>query len=236
MPADAVDLTDLTGDDVPAAAAAAAAVGGAARGGNVIDLLDSDSDSEENQAESPPPPRFVAGLSAWLASESDLRQASLRSARSSHPEEDRRPRKRPAPASGPAAGRRPQQAPKKTRGVIDLSGDAMKVTVELGQGAAAAPRAAASVSGGTSQSGGSGNRGEEDMWKCSICLDEMVNPASTTCGHIFCEECIKQCIKTAKKCPQCRKRLTAKSAYHRIYLPSSKPNGGGPPDDAFPAR
>jgi hypothetical protein len=228
MPAAAVDLTDLTEDDAPAAAAAAST--GTARGGDVIDLLDSsDSDSEENQADSP-----RSFLDLFLQ-----RQAALRG--SGHPEKDRRPGKRPAPASGAAAGRRPHQAPKKTRGVIDLSGDSMKVTVELGQGAtgaarAASPRAAASVSGGLTQSGGNGNRAEDDGWKCSICLDEMVNPASTTCGHIFCEECIKQCIKTAKKCPQCRKRLTAKSAYHRIYLPSSKPNGGGPPDDAFPAR
>ena len=219
----AVDLTDLTEDDVPAAAAAASA--GTARGGDVIDLLDSsESDSEENQTDSP-----RSFLHLFLQ-----RQAPLRGA--GRPEKDRLPRKRPVPDSGAAAVRRPHQAPKKTRGVIDLSGDSMKVTVELGQGAAAAPRAAASVSGGTTQSGGNGNRAEDDMWKCSICLDEMVNPASTTCGHIFCEECIKQCIKTAKKCPQCRKRLTAKSAYHRIYLPSSKPNGGGPPDDAFPAR
>lgn len=207
MPAFAVDLTDLTGDDAPprqvamrpsSAMATRTISGGAARGGDVIELLDSDSDSEPN------------------------------------PLEDRRPRKRPAPAGKSAAGRRPQQAPTKTRGVIDLSGERMKVTVELGTGAAAASRAPASLSGGTSQAGGNGNR-EDDMWKCSICLDEMVNPASTTCGHLFCEECIKQCLKTAKTCPQCRKRLTAKTAYHRIYLPPGRPSGGGPPDDAFPA-
>lgn len=162
-----------------------------------------------------------------LDSESDSEPSPLRSQRGG--------RKRSAPVGSAA---RPHQAPKKTRGVIDLSGDRMKVTVELGAGAAAAPRPLpASLSGGMSQTGASQHEGaQDDLWKCSICLDEMVNPASTTCGHLFCEGCIKQCLKTAKKCPQCRKRLTAKNAYHRIYLPSRRPDGGGPPDDAFPAR
>jgi hypothetical protein len=213
MPA-SVDLTDLTGDDeTPADAAAAAGTGAAGGSDDVIDLLDSDDESDTE-------PSAPSGRGAK--------------------------RSAPAGASAPAASRRrPSQPPARTRGVIDLSGDSMKVTVELGAGAAAAaraPLATASRSGGQSQggggsggNGGGGASGEDDMWKCSICLDEMVNPASTTCGHLFCEECIKQCLKTAKKCPQCRKRLTAKTAYHRIYLPSRRPDGGGPPDGAFPA-
>lgn len=207
MPPAAVDLTDLTGDDAPG----------------------DHRDAGHRRA--------MAAASGGAARGSDVIELldSDSDSEPNPPEEDQRPRKRPAPAGESAAGRRPHQAPAKTRGVIDLSGDRMKVTVELGTGAAAASPAPASLSGGTSQAGGSGNRDEDDMWKCSICLDEMVNPASTTCGHLFCEECIKQCLKTAKKCPQCRKRLTAKTAYHRIYLPSSRPNGGGPPDDAFPA-
>ena len=136
--------------------------------------------------------------------------------------------KRRAPSGASA-----RQAPSKPRGVIDLSGAQMKVTVEGGAAAAAAPAAAPAAS----SSGGGATPRPEDAWKCSICLDEMVNPASTTCGHVFCHDCIRNALKAApakgKKCPQCRKKLTLKQI-HRIYLPE-KPAGGGPPDSSFPA-
>ncbi|ONM56187.1 RING/U-box superfamily protein [Zea mays] len=48
----------------------------------------------------------------------------------------------------------------------------------------------------------------------------MEEPSTTTCGHIFCDTCIKQAIKVQKKCPTCRKGLKMNSV-HRIFLPNA---------------
>lgn len=59
----------------------------------------------------------------------------------------------------------------------------------------------------------------QNILKCSICLDSSVgnNPHSTTCGHIFCGDCIKSAIKIHKKCPMCNNPLNIKSI-HQVYL------------------
>jgi hypothetical protein len=46
--------------------------------------------------------------------------------------------------------------------------------------------------------------------KCAICLDEIEKPTATKCGHVYCEECIRELIraqKTKSRCPQCRKKV-----------------------------
>ncbi|NDW60396.1 hypothetical protein G0P98_28610, partial [Yangia sp. PrR004] len=43
----------------------------------------------------------------------------------------------------------------------------------------------------------------------------------TVCGHIFCQNCIKAAIQAQKKCPTCRKKLTA-GQQHRVYLPMTE--------------
>uniref|UniRef100_A0A061RK57 Ubiquitin-protein ligase zinc ion binding protein n=1 Tax=Tetraselmis sp. GSL018 TaxID=582737 RepID=A0A061RK57_9CHLO len=53
--------------------------------------------------------------------------------------------------------------------------------------------------------------------KCPICLGGIQNMTSTTCGHVFCQECIKQAVKAQKKCPTCRKPIMLRHL-HRIYL------------------
>lgn len=52
---------------------------------------------------------------------------------------------------------------------------------------------------------------------CGICLDDINSPHSTTCGHIFCGDCIKSALKMFKKCPYCNKKLKI-SNVHPIYL------------------
>ncbi|KAK2170952.1 hypothetical protein NP493_1120g00030 [Ridgeia piscesae] len=59
---------------------------------------------------------------------------------------------------------------------------------------------------------------------CPICLDHIEEIRrsrrrlmSTVCGHLFCSECIIDIIRTHKKCPTCRKRLT-QSQVHPVYL------------------
>lgn len=58
---------------------------------------------------------------------------------------------------------------------------------------------------------------EDNRLKCAICMDTMQEETSTICGHLFCQSCIQGAIKTQKKCPTCRKKLTMKNI-HRIYI------------------
>lgn len=45
---------------------------------------------------------------------------------------------------------------------------------------------------------------------CVICMDELINPTITICGHIYCFDCIKQCVINKKFCPLCKKELLLK--------------------------
>ncbi|KAK9743578.1 Ring finger domain [Popillia japonica] len=61
--------------------------------------------------------------------------------------------------------------------------------------------------------------GPIEIKSCPICLEKLgAEPVSSTiCGHIFCSTCIKNCVKTQKKCPTCRKHLTSKMI-HPLFL------------------
>jgi hypothetical protein len=118
------------------------------------------------------------------------------------------------------ATRRAATVPAAPRGVIDLTSETMKVSV-IGALTETAPRASASSRLAPVAQ-------EPPKWTCSICLDEMREMSSTTCGHLFCKGCIKQAVKSNKRCPQCRKKLT-QAQIHRIYLPHA-----GSADASFP--
>ncbi|XP_078167019.1 uncharacterized protein LOC144561798 isoform X2 [Carex rostrata] len=62
---------------------------------------------------------------------------------------------------------------------------------------------------------------KEPTFSCPVCMNALVEPSSTICGHIFCKECIKASIQAQKKCPTCRKQLNMKN-FHRVYLPSTE--------------
>lgn len=49
-----------------------------------------------------------------------------------------------------------------------------------------------------------------DNENCSICMDQLENPALTACGHLFCYDCIKMCLGDKKRCPMCKADLTGK--------------------------
>lgn len=55
--------------------------------------------------------------------------------------------------------------------------------------------------------------------KCAVCLESPLgnNPSSTTCGHVFCAECIRQALQATKKCPLCNRKLSARQV-HLLYL------------------
>ncbi|XP_078159368.1 uncharacterized protein LOC144555038 [Carex rostrata] len=61
---------------------------------------------------------------------------------------------------------------------------------------------------------------KEPTFSCPICLNQLTEPCSTTCGHVFCQSCIKASIQAQKKCPTCRKKLN-KNSFHRLYLPNT---------------
>jgi SWI/SNF-related matrix-associated actin-dependent regulator of chromatin subfamily A3 len=48
---------------------------------------------------------------------------------------------------------------------------------------------------------------------CSICMDQNNEPAITSCGHIYCFECIKACIIKKPECPLCKKHIQPKDIY-----------------------
>lgn len=41
---------------------------------------------------------------------------------------------------------------------------------------------------------------------CPLCLDSFMenNPVATSCGHVYCSNCIKKAIESFKECPVCR--------------------------------
>mmetsp|Transcript_39339 Transcript_39339/g.47672 ORF Transcript_39339/g.47672 Transcript_39339/m.47672 type:complete len:242 (-) Transcript_39339:11-736(-) len=54
---------------------------------------------------------------------------------------------------------------------------------------------------------------------CVICLDNIEQPWSTPCGHVFCKTCITDSVKRLRKCPTCRAKVSV-SQMHRLYLPT----------------
>ncbi|XP_036418180.1 tripartite motif-containing protein 16-like [Colossoma macropomum] len=54
---------------------------------------------------------------------------------------------------------------------------------------------------------------DQNQFSCSICLELLMDPVTTPCGHNFCKLCIKSCwdeedLKGVYSCPQCRCSFT----------------------------
>lgn len=47
----------------------------------------------------------------------------------------------------------------------------------------------------------------KQLRKCTLCLEEMKDPSTTTCGHVFCWTCIQDWIKEKPECPLCRQSI-----------------------------
>ncbi|EME80025.1 uncharacterized protein MYCFIDRAFT_86742 [Pseudocercospora fijiensis CIRAD86] len=46
--------------------------------------------------------------------------------------------------------------------------------------------------------------------QCPVCHEPIVEPTSTSCGHVFCFKCLKQWLATSHTCPSCRHELYQK--------------------------
>ena len=51
--------------------------------------------------------------------------------------------------------------------------------------------------------------------KCTLCLEPMKDPSSTTCGHTFCFTCILDWLGEKQECPLCRQSVLSQ---HGRYL------------------
>lgn len=43
--------------------------------------------------------------------------------------------------------------------------------------------------------------------RCEICENNVKNPVATTCGHLFCAQCLSDAYSVKQVCPKCHKPL-----------------------------
>lgn len=50
---------------------------------------------------------------------------------------------------------------------------------------------------------------KEQQRKCTLCLEAYKDPSVTTCGHVFCWECVTDWVREKPECPLCRQSISA---------------------------
>ncbi|KAI8991703.1 hypothetical protein BDF20DRAFT_56802 [Mycotypha africana] len=63
------------------------------------------------------------------------------------------------------------------------------------------------------------------MITCPICYDELLNvqteSAALSCGHVFHNTCIKECLNRKKECPICRTSVNPRKDVNQLYFTST---------------
>lgn len=59
--------------------------------------------------------------------------------------------------------------------------------------------------------------------KCTLCLEPMKDPSSTTCGHTFCFTCILDWLGEKQECPLCRQRVLSQHGTSFLNAPLPDP-------------
>lgn len=54
--------------------------------------------------------------------------------------------------------------------------------------------------------------------KCTLCLEPMKDPSSTTCGHTFCFTCILDWLGEKQECPLCRQRVLSQHGTYSLSV------------------